>query len=208
MTGCWIGDWASPVPSGCRWPWSRVVSRDNTVVMGGKTLQIAATRFRGTLAGCSVTVCEHLDQSWSIRYGPHVVGRYNAQGWPCLPEAKQNGKTVEKTSGGKVLRTFPRTWKSRPNRGIPTFPQSRRRYSLNLKSDISCAQKSGPFNLLRTVLFLELFSGTRRNRWYLLHREFRFQITFFPNSTDRKLPRTILRVASNRVSVDKSRYHK
>jgi hypothetical protein len=28
----------------------RVVSRDNTVVIGGKTLQIEATRFRGTLA--------------------------------------------------------------------------------------------------------------------------------------------------------------
>jgi hypothetical protein len=58
----------------------RMVSRDNTVMVGGKTLQIEATRWRATLAGCSVTVCEHLDQSWSIRYGPHVVGRYNAQG--------------------------------------------------------------------------------------------------------------------------------
>src|SRR6202142_2812957 len=70
----------------------RVVSRDNTGVVGGKTRQIEATRWRGTLAGCSVTICEHLDQSWSIRYGPHVVGRYNAQGWPLLPEAKQNGR--------------------------------------------------------------------------------------------------------------------
>jgi hypothetical protein len=76
----------------------RMVSRDNTVVVGGKTLQIKATRWRGTLAGCSVTVCEHLDQSWSIRYGPHVVGRYNAQGWPCISEPKQDrrGETVEK----------------------------------------------------------------------------------------------------------------
>jgi hypothetical protein len=97
----------------------RTVSRDNTVVVGGKTLQIEATRFRGTLAGCSVTVCEHLDQSWSIRYGPHVVGRYNAQGWPLLPEAKQNGrgKTVEKTLGGKVLGTFP------PRLEIPPKPR-------------------------------------------------------------------------------------
>src|SRR3984893_15807025 len=87
----------------------RVVNRDNTVVMGGKTLQIAATRFPGTLAGCSVTICEHLDQSWSIRYGPHVVGRYNAQGWPLLPEAKQNGrgKTMEKTLRGNDLGPFP-----------------------------------------------------------------------------------------------------
>src|ERR1039457_4591100 len=98
---------------------TRVVSRDNTVVVGGKTLQIGATRWRGTLAGCSVTVCEHLDQSWSIRYGPHVVGRYNAEGWPLLPEPKQNGreKTVEKTLRGKVLRTFP------PRLEIPPKPR-------------------------------------------------------------------------------------
>jgi hypothetical protein len=97
----------------------RVVSRDNTVVVGGKTLQIEPTRWRGTLAGCSVTVCEHLDQSWSILYGPHVVGRYNDQGWPCLPEPKQNGrgKTVEKTLRGKVLRTFP------PRLEIPPKPR-------------------------------------------------------------------------------------
>src|ERR1700731_4864560 len=97
----------------------RVVSRDNTVVVGGKTLQIEATRWRGTLAGCSVTVCEHLDQSWSIRYGPHAVGRYNAQGWPCLPETKRNGlgKTVGKTLRGKVLRTFP------PRLEIPPTPR-------------------------------------------------------------------------------------
>src|ERR1700674_2046304 len=88
----------------------RVVSRDNTVVVGGKILQIEATRWRGTLAGCSVTVCEHLDQSWSIRYGPHVVGRYNAQGWPRLSERKvdRRGKTVEKTLRGKAQRqAFP-----------------------------------------------------------------------------------------------------
>ena len=84
----------------------RVVNRDNTVVVGGKVFQIGPTRWRGTLAGCSVTVCEHLDQLWSIRYGPHVVGRYNAQGWPWLCEGKRNrrGKTV-----GKPLRGNPKT---------------------------------------------------------------------------------------------------
>jgi hypothetical protein len=94
----------------------RVVSRDNTVVIGGKILQIEPTRWRGTLAGCSVTVCEHLDHTWSIRYGPHVVGFYNAQGWPCLPELKpiRRGKSVEKTLRGKVLRTFPPRLEIRP----------------------------------------------------------------------------------------------
>src|SRR6202158_570581 len=88
----------------------RVVNRDNTVVVGGKVFQIEPTRWRGTLAGCSVTVCEHLDQSWSIRYGPHVVGRYNAQGWPCLSERQldRRGKAVEKPLRGKAQRrAFP-----------------------------------------------------------------------------------------------------
>jgi transposase len=98
----------------------RVVSRDNTVVVGGKILQIGPTRWRGTLAGCSVTVCEHLDQSWSIRYGPHVVGRYNAQGWPCLSERTldRQGKAVEKPLRGKApRRAFPLRL------GIPPTPR-------------------------------------------------------------------------------------
>jgi transposase len=87
----------------------RVGNRDNTVVVGGKVFQIEPTRWRGTLAGCSVTVCEHLDQLWSIRYGPHVVGRYTAQGYPWLCESKPDrlGKAVEKPLRGKGKATFP-----------------------------------------------------------------------------------------------------
>ena len=121
----------------------RVVSRDNTVVVGGKTLQIEATPWRGTLAGCTVRVCEHLDQSWTIRYGPHVVGRYNAQGWPCLPERKQNQrrKAVEKTLRGKVFQTFP------PRLGIPQktrdshFPTAARAGSQSQTGQITCSKK-------------------------------------------------------------------
>jgi len=88
----------------------RVVSRDNTVVVGGKVFQIEPTRWRGTLAGCSVTVCEHLDQLWSIRYGPHVVGRYNAEGWlwPCEQKLDRRGKAVEKPLRGNPKARFPR----------------------------------------------------------------------------------------------------
>jgi hypothetical protein len=87
----------------------RVVNRDNTVVVGGKIFQIEPTRWRGTLAGCSVTVCEHLDETWSVRYGPHIVGRYNAQGWPWLCDGIPNrrAKAVEKPLRGKVKATFP-----------------------------------------------------------------------------------------------------
>jgi len=87
----------------------RVVNRDNTVVVGGKVFQIEPTRWRGTLAGCSVMVCEHLDETWSIRYGPHIVGRYTAQGWPWLCERKldRQGKAVEKPLRGKPKTGFP-----------------------------------------------------------------------------------------------------
>src|SRR5712664_1782993 len=87
----------------------RVVNRDNTVVVGGKVFQIEPTRWRGTLAGCSVTVCEHLDETWSIRYGPHIVGRYNAQGWPwwCEQKRDRRGKAVEKPLRGNPKAGFP-----------------------------------------------------------------------------------------------------
>jgi hypothetical protein len=39
----------------------RTVAQDNTVRMGDRTWQIEQTPWRGTLAGCRVTICEHLD---------------------------------------------------------------------------------------------------------------------------------------------------
>ena len=84
----------------------RVVHGDNTVQLGDRCLQIQATPWRGTLANCEVIVYEHLDQTLSVRYGPHLVGRYNAQGWPLLADRlarkKRREKAVEKTLRGKV----------------------------------------------------------------------------------------------------------
>jgi transposase len=60
----------------------RTVANDNTVGVGERVWQIERTRWRGTLARCRVSICEHLDGQVSIRYGPHVVGRYTAQGVP------------------------------------------------------------------------------------------------------------------------------
>lgn len=56
----------------------RVVSRDNTVSFANRHWQIERTKLRGTLAGCRVTVHEHLNETLSITFGPHVVGRYQA----------------------------------------------------------------------------------------------------------------------------------
>jgi hypothetical protein len=60
----------------------RVVSKDNTVAIGDRTWQLEKSRFRSSLAGCTVTIHEHLDQAISIRYGPHTVGRYTSEEIP------------------------------------------------------------------------------------------------------------------------------
>ena len=86
----------------------RVVAKNNTMAIAARSWQIDRTRFRYTLAGCTVTIHEHLDGTISIRYGPHVIGRFEANGERC-------GKR-----------------KARQNRGLPTFPpRRRRRPSLN-----------------------------------------------------------------------------
>jgi hypothetical protein len=58
----------------------RVVARDNTVSFARLTLQIERQRWRSTLAGCRVTVYEHLDGALSLGYGAHEVGRYSSDG--------------------------------------------------------------------------------------------------------------------------------
>jgi transposase len=60
----------------------RTVNQDNTVQIGPCILQIEKSNWRATLAGCRVTVYQHLDGTWSIGYGPHRVGRYSREGLP------------------------------------------------------------------------------------------------------------------------------
>jgi transposase len=66
----------------------RVVARDNTVQFGNLILQLPQAQFRATLAGCRVQVYEHLDDTISIGYGPHTVGRFTAAG-KATPSANQ-----------------------------------------------------------------------------------------------------------------------
>ena len=58
----------------------RVVAKDNTVAIGPRSWQIDKSRFRHTLAGCTVTIHEHLNGDISIRYGPHMIGRFGPDG--------------------------------------------------------------------------------------------------------------------------------
>lgn len=61
----------------------RVVAKDNTVAIGPRSWQIDKTRFRHTLAGCTVTIHEHLNGDISIRYGPHVIGNFRSEAERC-----------------------------------------------------------------------------------------------------------------------------
>ena len=58
----------------------RAVNRDNTVSFQNLSLQIEAVRWRATLAGCQVMVHQHLDGTLSLTHGPHLLGRYTAEG--------------------------------------------------------------------------------------------------------------------------------
>ena len=52
----------------------RTVNRDHTVSFQNLSLQIEAVRWRASLAGCTVTVHQHLDGSISLTHGPHRLG--------------------------------------------------------------------------------------------------------------------------------------
>src|SRR5204863_5411892 len=66
----------------------RIVARDNTVSFANQTWQLERCKLRATLAGCRVTIHEHLDQTISITFGPHLVGRYNAAAGPLAFKTK------------------------------------------------------------------------------------------------------------------------
>jgi transposase len=67
----------------------RVVNRDNTVSWANQIFQIEKTSWRASLAGCNVTVYEHLDGTVSVGYGPHQLGRFTAEGKALRPKASQ-----------------------------------------------------------------------------------------------------------------------
>ena len=54
----------------------RRVNPDNTIALENRILQIEKSRWRNTLAGCTVRVYEHLDGTVVVRFGPHEVARW------------------------------------------------------------------------------------------------------------------------------------
>jgi hypothetical protein len=58
----------------------RTVNRDNTVSFQNLRLQIEPVGWRATLAGCVVTLHQHLDGTLTLTHGPRLLGRYNGEG--------------------------------------------------------------------------------------------------------------------------------
>src|SRR5918911_3172927 len=69
----------------------RTVNQDNTVAVDKRVFQIEKTRWRNTLAGCSVVVHEHLDESITIQFGPHEVARFAVGQLPARQPAPRPG---------------------------------------------------------------------------------------------------------------------
>jgi hypothetical protein len=61
----------------------RTVNQDNTIALDNRILQIQKTRWRNTLAGCKVTVYEHLGGAVVVRFGPHEVARFEPGALPA-----------------------------------------------------------------------------------------------------------------------------
>jgi len=101
----------------------RAVNRDNTVSFQNLSLQLERVGWRATLAGCQVTVHQHLDGTLSLTHGPHLLGRFNAQGESLARAITPAQKAVEKTRGGKVRKTtFPPHLEIPPSARDSHFP--------------------------------------------------------------------------------------
>jgi hypothetical protein len=61
----------------------RRVNPDNTIALDNRILQIEKSRWRNTLAGCTVRVYEFLDGTVVVRFGPHEVARWAPDSLPA-----------------------------------------------------------------------------------------------------------------------------
>jgi transposase len=103
----------------------RVVEKDNTVAIKTRRWQIDKCRWRYSLAGHTVTIHEHLDGAVSIRYGPHVVGRWaEGRGKDGAVGAVENQTRVSHRSHRPLEIAL----------GVPTFPPPRPRFPLSLQN--------------------------------------------------------------------------
>jgi len=69
----------------------RRVNADNTIALDNRILQIEKSRWRNTLAGCTVRVYELQDGTVAVRFGPHEVGRWAPGSLPAQQAKVRRG---------------------------------------------------------------------------------------------------------------------
>jgi len=74
----------------------RSVGRDNTVSYKNMTLQIDKQDWRRSMEGCRVTVCQHLDRTITVAFGPQEIGQYSADGQSIKATAKKSRRVAAK----------------------------------------------------------------------------------------------------------------
>lgn len=72
----------------------RVVGNDNNIIFGKLRLQIERQTFRFSMAKCRVLVCEHLDGTISVHYGPHLLGTYSRDGQRLTPPTRNKERAA------------------------------------------------------------------------------------------------------------------
>ena len=117
----------------------RVVAKDNTVAIVDRNWQLEKSRFRSSLAGCTVTIHEHLkgtcrsamDHTWWAATRPRANSRRPAKN----PESRGKGGPVETVENHKPVSHRSHRPLEIPQRGgIPTFPPLRRRLPFPTKT--------------------------------------------------------------------------
>jgi hypothetical protein len=83
-----------PLDRICALQHDRVVGNDNCVQFGRRRLQLPPASWRYSFAKCRVKVYEHLDGTLSIGHGPHLLGRYDAQGRLLASSAASVGQAA------------------------------------------------------------------------------------------------------------------
>jgi transposase len=69
----------------------RRVNADNTIALDNRILQIEKSRWRNTLAGCTVRIYELLDGTVVVRFGPHEVACWAPDSLPAPQPKRRTG---------------------------------------------------------------------------------------------------------------------
>ena len=102
----------------------RIVENDNTVRYDNRRLQIPQQTFRFSMTRCHVLVCEHLDGTISLHYGPHRLGHYDYQGQLLPTSYPKTGQAA----GHPGLRSSPIN-----DPGAKVFPKENKERKKNQK---------------------------------------------------------------------------